>query len=83
MCLPYLKLDGQLMALKGAKFEEELSEASNAIQVLGGKTLNIEQKTLITAENQEETRGIIDIQLKKAPPAQYPRAYAAILKKPL
>ena len=83
LCLPYLKLGGHLMALKGAKFEEELSEATNAIQVLGGKTLNIEQKVLITTENQEETRGIIDIQLKKAPPAQYPRAYAAILKKPL
>ena len=83
LCLPYLKLDGHLMALKGAKFEEELSEATNAIQVLGGKTLNIEQKALITAENQEETRGIIDIQLKKVPPVQYPRAYAAILKKPL
>ena len=83
LCLPYLKIDGRLMALKGAKFEEELSEATNAIQVLGGKTLNIEQKALITAENQEETRGIIDIQLKKATPLQYPRAYAAILKKPL
>ena len=83
LCLPYLKLDGQLMALKGAKFEEELSEASNAIQVLGGKALKIEQKVLITTENQEETRGIITIQLKKAPPTQYPRAYAAILKKPL
>ena len=83
LCLPYLKLDGQLMALKGAKFEEELSEASNAIQVLGGKTVKIEQKVLITAENQEETRGIIAIQLKKTPPTQYPRAYAAILKKPL
>ena len=83
LCLPYLKFDGHLMALKGAKFEEELSEATNAVQVLGGKTLNIEQKILITAENQEETRGIIDIQLKKATPAQYPRAYAAILKKPL
>ncbi len=83
LCLPYLKLDGQLMALKGAKFEEELSEATNAIQILGGKTLKIEQKVLITTENQEETRGIIAIQLKKTPHTQYPRAYAAILKKPL
>jgi 16S rRNA (guanine527-N7)-methyltransferase len=83
LCLPYLKTGGSLIALKGAKYEEELAEATNAIKVLGGETVKIEQKELITAENQEETRGMIVIQLKKEPPAQYPRAYAAILKKPL
>ena len=83
LCLPYLKIGGSLIALKGAKFEEELTEATNAIKVLGGKTLKIEQKDLITAENQPETRGVIVVQLQKEPPAQYPRAYAAILKKPL
>lgn len=83
LCLPYLKTGGSLIALKGVKYEEELAEATNAIKILGGETLKIEQKELITAENQEETRGMIVIQLKKEPPAQYPRAYAAILKKPL
>ena len=83
LCLPYLKTGGNLIALKGAKYEEELTEATNAIKVLGGETIKTEQKELITAENQAETRGIIEIQLKKEPPAQYPRAYAAILKKPL
>lgn len=83
LCLPYLKIGGSLVALKGAKFEEELAEALGAIKILGGETTKIDQKTLITAENQAETRGMIVIQLKKQPPAQYPRAYAAILKKPL
>lgn len=82
LCLPYLKVGGKLIALKGAKFEEELEEATNAIKILGGEVLKIEQKDLITAENQAETRGMIVIQLKKEPPVQYPRAYAAILKKP-
>ena len=83
LCLPYLKVGGSLVALKGAKFEEELTEATTAIRILGGETVKIEQKNLITTENQAETRGMIVIQLKKEPPAQYPRAYAAILKKPL
>ena len=83
LCLPYLKIAGSLMALKGAKYEEELIEATNAIKILGGETTKIEQKDLITTENQAETRGIIEIQLKKETPTQYPRAYAAILKKPL
>ncbi|MBQ4274183.1 MAG: 16S rRNA (guanine(527)-N(7))-methyltransferase RsmG [Clostridia bacterium] len=83
LCLPYLKVGGTLIALKGAKFEEELTEAANAIKVLGGEVIKIEQKQLATAENTTETRGMIVIQLKKEPPPQYPRAYAAILKKPL
>ena len=83
LCLPYLKIGGSLMALKGAKYEEELIEATNAIKILGGETTKIEQKDLITTENQAEIRGIIEIQLKKETPTQYPRAYAAILKKPL
>ena len=83
LCLPYLKISGSLIALKGAKFEEELTEATDAIKILGGETTKTEQKELITAENQAETRGIIEIRLKKEPPMQYPRAYASILKKPL
>ena len=83
LCLPYLKVGGNLIALKGAKYEEELTEATNAIKVLGGELAKTEQKRLITTENQAETRGMIMVTLKKAPPAQYPRAYAAILKKPL
>ena len=83
LCLPYLKIGGSLVAMKGAKYEEELAEAASAIKILGAETTKIEQKELITAENQAETRGMIVIQLKKQPPAQYPRAYAAILIKPL
>ena len=83
LCLPYLSIGGNLIALKGAKYEEELAESANAIKILGGETTKIEQKNLITAENQAETRGIIVVQLKKESPPQYPRAYAAILKKPL
>jgi 16S rRNA (guanine527-N7)-methyltransferase len=83
LCIPYLKTGGCLVALKGAKYEEELVEATNAIKILGAETTKTEQKELITADNQAETRGIIIIQSKKEAPSQYPRAYAAILKKPL
>ncbi len=83
LCLPYLRVGGILVALKGAKHDEELSEASSAIQILGGETIKIDRKDLITTDNQAETRGIIVIQLKQESPKQYPRAYATILKKPL
>lgn len=83
LCIPYLKIGGCLVALKGAKYEEELAEATNAIKILGAETTKTEQKELITADNQAEIRGIIIIQSKKEAPNQYPRAFAAILKKPL
>ena len=83
LCLPYLKIGGSLIALKGAKYEEELTEAAGAVKVLGGELIKCEQKDLIIASYQAETRGMIVIQLKKDPPVQYPRAYATILKKPL
>lgn len=83
LCLPYLNTGKHMIALKGAKFEEEVTEASNAIRVLGGGVLKIQQKDLITATNERETRGFVVIELKKQPPKQYPRSYAAILKKPL
>ena len=83
LCIPYLKIGGSLVALKGAKYDEELAEATTAIKILGAETLKTEQKKLITAENQTEMRGMIVIQAKKEAPSQYPRAYAAILKKPL
>ena len=83
LCIPYLKVGGNLIALKGSKYEEELADATSAIKILGSELSKTEQKTLITAENQAETRGMIVIQLKKESPVQYPRAYAAILKKPL
>jgi len=83
LCLPYLKVGGKLIALKGAKFEEELAEATNATKILGGEVIEIKQIDLTTVKNQTETRGIIVIQLKKEPPQQYPRAYATILKRPL
>ena len=35
LCLPYLKIGGSLVAMKGAKYEEELVEAASAIRILG------------------------------------------------
>ena len=83
LCIPYLKINGNLIALKGAKYEEESTEANKAIKILGAETIKIEKKELVTAKNQLEIRGIVVIQAKNEAPSQYPRSYATILKKPL
>ena len=82
LCLPYLKVGGSLLALKGARFQEEADEAKHAIKILGGDTTGIDNTSLVTQDG-EEIRATIMVKLLKTPPPQYPRAYAAILKKPL
>ena len=82
LCIPYLKINGRLVALKGAKAAEELDEAQNAIKILGGSDALLVNTNLAT-EEEAEVRGIILITKKAASPQKYPRPYAAILKKPL
>lgn len=82
LILPYIKVRGQLVALKGAVGVSEAAEASNAIQALGGELAGIEHKVLRQGES-EESRTIIIIRKIRESSSQYPRQYAAILKKPL
>ena len=69
--------------MKGAKGEEELQEAANAIGLLGGRVLAAEEKPLVLLDGSSEPRVLINVQKVKKTPPQYPRAYAAMLKKPL
>ena len=82
LALPYLKVGGKLVALKGAKAEEELTEAKKAIHVLGGGVSTLHAKYLVTPDA-EEARGLIETPKIAQTPEKYPRAYATILKKPL
>ena len=81
LSLPYLKIGGKLLALKGAKGEEELTEAAKAIKILGGEA-KITSFLLKTVDT-EEQRCFLEVTKIKETPSQYPRAYATILKKPL
>ncbi len=83
LCLPYVKIGGSFIAMKGAKGEEELAESGNAIPKLGGKQKEILNRTLRLPNGQTEARCLIIVSKAKQTPSQYPRAYAAILKKPL
>lgn len=83
LALPYLKIGGALLAMKGARAEEEAEEALSAASVLGGSVPELIPQVLITEEGAEETRAILKIEKKKPTPNQYSRSYAAILKHPL
>lgn len=82
LCMPFVKVGGRFIALKGAAGQEELSEAMNGIQKLGGQLQGTDEYSLFTADD-EEKRVMVRIDKISATPKEYPRAFGAIKKKPL
>ena len=82
LCLPYAKVGGQFLAMKGKNAEFELQGAKKAISLLGGRDVKVEQITL-NGFGEELTHPLIMIGKKEKTPANYPRPFAQISKKPL
>ena len=78
-CLPFVKVGGKFLALKGSGAAQEIENAHAAIEILGGKI--IETKKIILNDNIE--RNIVVIEKVKATPAKYPRQGGKIAKNPL
>ncbi len=78
-CLPYVKKGGVFLAMKGPAAKEELTEAKNAIGILGGKVKEAQEYTL----SDESSRTLIIIEKIKKTPDKYPRHNSQIKKKPL
>ena len=83
LTLPFVKVGGQMIAMKGKNAEIEIMNSKRAIAILGGADTQIQQITLSDGEEEELTHPIISIKKKSKTPPQYPRAYAQISKKPL
>ena len=80
LCLPYVKVGGAFLALKGPALSDELGEAENAIRQLGGKVERIFEYAVPGVE----LRHNIAVIRKTAPtPKRYPRRFAMIKKAPL
>jgi 16S rRNA (guanine527-N7)-methyltransferase len=80
LCLPYLKVGGHFFAMKGPDADNEVSEAKRALNLLGGKVVNIVSTTL---PNEAGTRNIIVVEKIKDTPKQYPRKAGTPSKNPL
>lgn len=78
LCLPFVKVGGIFIAMKGPKVDEELKDAENAIDILGGKVIKIDRFTL---EDNERANVIV----KKIHPTKkkYPRGKNLPKKQPL
>ena len=79
-CLPYVKVGGHFFAMKGPDAENEVSEAKKAVDVLGGRVVDIVTTTL---PNEAGTRNIIVVEKIKATPKPYPRKACTPSKNPL
>ena len=78
--IPFAKINGKCICMKGSNIEEELKEAQTAIIKLGGKIDKIE-KIFIPETNIE--RNIIIIEKIKDTPKQYPRKPGIPKKQPI
>ena len=83
LALPLLPIGGGLFAFKGAKGEEELAEAQNAIKVLGGSVSLCKRQALKLLDGSTEERTLIIIKKIAETPKDYPRPFAIMQKKPL
>lgn len=78
-CLPFVKVGGTFIAMKGAKAQEEIDGAKAAIKLLGGKIVG--EKSFTLSDGGE--RSLIIIKKISQVPPKYPRVSAQIAKKPL
>ena len=83
LTLPFVKVGGHMIAMKGKNAEHELMGAKRAISILGGADAQIQQISITDGEGEELTHPIISVRKKQKTPSQYPRAYSQISKKPL
>lgn len=79
-CIPYVKVNGYFIALKGPAIEDELKDCRNALGVLGGK---LEDVIEVEIEDTDLKHNIVVVNKVKACPTSYPRKAGIITKKPL
>lgn len=78
--LPYVKVGGKVICMKGPKAEEEISKINKGLEVLGGK---IEKIIDIKLGEEELSRKIIIINKIKDTPTKYPRKAGIPAKEPI
>ena len=82
LCAPLIKKGGLFIAMKSSKGEEEYAEARVGLEKLGCVLQENVKKSFAYNKTAIE-RDIYVFQKAAATPAQFPRKYAQILKKPL
>lgn len=69
-CLPFVKVGGKFICMKGSTYKEELEEAKKHIEELGGKVISVEEVTL---PGSDINHTIIVIEKVQSTPKKFPR----------
>ena len=80
LCLPFVKVGGLFVSLKGPKAEEEAEEAKRAIELLGGSLKDIKSYDL---SDTDLNHNIVIIKKISHTPTKYPRKAPKPSKEPL
>lgn len=80
LCLPFLKVGGYFLALKGPLADEELSAAKKAIEILGGKVESVFSAEIPFTDLNHK---IIIVKKVRQTPMQYPRKPGIAAKSPI
>lgn len=79
-CLPFVKVGGYFIAMKGPAIEEELENSLNAIQLLGGE---VEDQIEVALPSSDIVHTLLVIKKIGQTPTKYPRGGGKPKSKPL
>ena len=80
LCLPFVRVGGVMVAMKGQDSQDELDEASGAIETLGAVLQGCVDYTL---PGTDARRRAVLIRKTSKTPEKFPRRYAKIKKEPM
>ncbi|GCD09434.1 16S rRNA (guanine(527)-N(7))-methyltransferase RsmG [Clostridium tagluense] len=79
-CIPYVKVGGYFVAMKGPAVEEEIKSSKNAIRMLGGHIEHIEK---VQIEDSDFNHNLVIIRKIAQTHKKYPRKAGMVTKNPL
>jgi len=79
-CIPYVKVGGYFVAMKGPAVEEEIKVSKNAIRMLGGRIEHIEK---VQIEDSDLNHNLVIIKKIAETHKKYPRKAGIVAKEPL
>ncbi|MBX4262042.1 16S rRNA (guanine(527)-N(7))-methyltransferase RsmG [Clostridium estertheticum] len=79
-CIPYVKVGGYFVAMKGPAVEEEIKLSKNAIRMLGGQIEHIEK---VQIEGSDLNHNLVIIKKISQTHKKYPRKAGMVAKVPL
>lgn len=79
-CLPFVKVGGQFISLKGPSISQEIEKAKAGIEILGGEIVEVRD---VKIPYSDLAHNLVIINKVKTTPLKYPRKPSKIKKRPL